>query len=426
MTPLLQEYVGELRTHMTCEAVGIRVLDDEGNIPYQCLVGFPREFYESESPLSIHKHQCICTKVIKGETHADLPFYTEGGSFYVNGTTRFLARLPEEQKRSTRNVCNEFGYESVGLFPIRAGGRLLGLIHIADHREDMIPPATVAFLEDLARQLGCAIERVRARDELRKAKDELEIGVRQRTSELAEANKQLLAEIGVRRQAEQELLAHQAQLRLLASELSLTEERERQQLATDLHDVVGQNLAIAKIKLGALKESSPSSEFKRQADEIRELIDEAIQTTRTMTFELGSPVLHELGLEAALERLVEEICPQHNIEPHFEDDGEPKPLDDDVRVLLFRTARELLLNVAKHARAGNAWVSVRRLDENIEIRVRDDGVGFDRGESHGRGFGLFSVRERLDHLGGHIDVESGTGCGTQITLAAPLRHETGR
>ena len=124
MIPLLEEFVSEVKNFTGCAAVGIRMLDEAGHIPYQAYEGFSQGFYESESPLSIKLDQCMCINVIKGEADPMLSFYTEGGSFYMNGTTRFLTTVPEEEKGQTRNVCNEFGYESVALVPIRVGGKV--------------------------------------------------------------------------------------------------------------------------------------------------------------------------------------------------------------------------------------------------------------------------------------------------------------
>ena len=164
--PLLNDIVTEIQKYSDCEAVGLRVLDEDGNIPYEAYVGFSKKFYESESPLSIKSDKCMCINVIKGDTNPELPFYTDGGSFYMNSTTRFLATVSEQDKGSTRNVCNEFGYESVALIPIFLENRIHGLIHLADTRENMVPFDMVRTLERIAKQLGTAIQRVLAEEAL--------------------------------------------------------------------------------------------------------------------------------------------------------------------------------------------------------------------------------------------------------------------
>jgi signal transduction histidine kinase len=149
----------------------------------------------------------------------------------------------------------------------------------------------------------------------------------------------LNAEIAERIHAEEKLLAYQKQLQSLASQLSLVEERERHRIATDLHDHIGQTLALSKIKLGALRESV-SSDLAVSVDEIRKLIEQTIQYTRSLTSELSPPILYELGFETAVDWLGEQILSRQDIHFHFNDDGQPKPMEDEARVLLFQAVRE--------------------------------------------------------------------------------------
>ena len=167
IVPLFEELVSAIKESTGADAVGIRVLDNQGNIPYQAYQGFSQSFYERESPLSIHSDQCMCINVIKGDCDPALPFYSAGGSFYMNGTSRFLATVAAADKGATRNSCNQVGYESVALIPFRRGRDILGLIHVADHREDMVPLHTVEILEKAGMQLGTAFLRLRAEAALR-------------------------------------------------------------------------------------------------------------------------------------------------------------------------------------------------------------------------------------------------------------------
>ena len=171
LQPLLERFVGLIRTYTGCDSVGLRLLDAEGNIPYLAYSGFTRDFYERESPLSIANDQCMCINVIRGTTDPALPFYTRAGSFYMNGTTRFLATVSDEEKGKTRNVCNQFGYESVALIPIGMHDRILGLIHIADHRDDMVPLGLVRVLENVATSVGEAVRRVQVEEALQESEE---------------------------------------------------------------------------------------------------------------------------------------------------------------------------------------------------------------------------------------------------------------
>ena len=241
------------------------------------------------------------------------------------------------------------------------------------------------------------------------------------------------SDITYRKEAERKLLDHREQLRSMASELSLAEERERRRIAVSLHDGISQSLAVAKLKLGELQRAAAQPGDSRKVGTVLQFIEQAIKDTRLLTVELCPPVLYELGFEASLEWLTEQFQERHGIVCEFEDDKQPKPMDHDICVVLFQSVRELLMNVAKHAHARGAKVSVRRTHAAVLAAVEDDGTGFDVSKIGGcRGqtgcFGLFSIRERLGHLGGSVQIVSAPGQGTRIQLVAPLKGgvETGK
>ena len=225
--------------------------------------------------------------------------------------------------------------------------------------------------------------------------------------------------------AERDLLTYQQHLRTLASELAFAEEHERRQIAANLHDHIGQALTIAAMKVGLLSKQAGPGDAGKDLREVADLIERALQASRSLTFELSPPILYDLGLAAALEWLGEHVSEQHGLEVGVTDDGRPKPLDSDVCTTLFKAARELLFNVVKHASASRAEVGVRRCGESVEVVIRDDGVGFRLAEElqhhRGEGYGLFNIRERLQHLGGEMSIESWPGRGTSITLRASLQ-----
>ena len=138
-----------------------------------------------------------------------------------------------------------------------------------------------------------------------------------------------------------------------------------------------------------------------------------------------------MGFEAAVEWLVRHTKQQHGLLVKFKDDGNAKPLDDNVRVFLFQAVRELLVNVVKHAQARHLTVSTQRVNGEIQVDVEDDGIGFDVSQIafsnyKASGFGLFSIRERLGHIGGGLKIESGSGSGTKATLTAPLDQKSAK
>jgi PAS domain S-box-containing protein len=236
-------------------------------------------------------------------------------------------------------------------------------------------------------------------------------------------------DITEQRKAEQKSLQYQSQLRSVASQLTVAEERERYRIATELHDQIGQSLTISKIRVDTLHHSMKTGEHAKVLEEVCNCLSKAIGQVRSLTFDLSSPILHQLGFEAAVGSwLAEEIEAKHHISTIFEDDEQAKPLDDDVRTILFRNVRELLINVVKHAKAHQVRVSVRKIGSQIQVDVQDDGVGFDPTEALAEAarkdkFGLFSVKERLEQIGGRLQIESEPGHGCIVTMTAPLKKE---
>ena len=234
-------------------------------------------------------------------------------------------------------------------------------------------------------------------------------------------------DITERNEAEERFLEYQAQLKSLASQLILAEEREKRRIATELHDQVSQSLVISKLKLETLRESESSAELGKALEEVCNSLGRTIAKTRSLTSEVHPPLLVLLGFEEAVaEWLTEKIQKKQGIAAEFEDDEQLKPLDDDIRILLFRDVRELLTNVVRHAHAKKVKVSICKVGSQISVSVEDDGVGFDPAEvtSMGletNGFGLFSIQERLEELGGHLEIESETGHGAKVTMTAPLK-----
>ncbi len=227
-------------------------------------------------------------------------------------------------------------------------------------------------------------------------------------------------DITERKRAEEKFTVYQEQLRSLTSELSLAEESERRRIATLIHDHIGQTLAITKIRLGALKDSCDSGHTE-SIDEIRSLIEKTIKYTKSLTFELSPPILYELGFEATIEWLSEQMQKQHYILFSCENDQESKPLTKEMSILLFQVIRELYMNIVKHSQAHQVITYIRREGAQLFITVEDDGIGFDFSSIDRRlTFGFFSIRERLRYLGGTLEVDSTPGKGTKIKVMSPL------
>jgi signal transduction histidine kinase len=218
-------------------------------------------------------------------------------------------------------------------------------------------------------------------------------------------------------------------LQTLAFELTVAESRERQRIAHVLHDEVGQLLAMAQFRLSELRQDTPGGDTAGRAgaiEEIRTLLGQASRATRAATFELHSPVLQQLGLEAAVQGLAQRMRRMSSaMQVHLDADIAGLPLDEAVLPVLFRTVRELALNAQKHARAANLWITLDRDTQGLRIGVRDDGAGFDASDTAPRfspegGFGLFSAEAQVQAIGGRLVLESTPGHGTIATLTLAL------
>jgi len=230
-----------------------------------------------------------------------------------------------------------------------------------------------------------------------------------------------IRDITERKLAEKKLLDYQEQLRQLASQLSATEERERRRMATYLHDYIGHTLALCKLKLAEI----PDAAVNEKLGEVEGLINETINNSRSFTFELSPPVLSSFQLEDAIEWLVEHFQETHNLLISYEKGSLSVHLPDDLRSFLYYTVRELLVNVVKHAKAKSAEVALRQVENKIEIRVRDEGCGFDPASVDPKmrrvaGFGLFNLQERVTHYGGTVNIQSHAGVGTTISIVVPF------
>ncbi|RPI23458.1 MAG: PAS domain S-box protein [Acidobacteria bacterium] len=244
----------------------------------------------------------------------------------------------------------------------------------------------------------------RSPEELRQANAQLEQKVAERTAQLAQ---------------------RALQLRALAGELTLSEQRERRRMAKILHDHLQQLLVGAKFRVTIL--GRVGDEVLRQAtNEIEHLLDESIATSRSLTAELSPPILHDGGLKAGMEWLARWMADKHGLFVELSVEDRIPVLQEDVKVLLFESVRELLFNVVKHSQCKSATVNIRRVKGGkIQAVVADQGVGFDQAKlkmtgMSGTGFGLFTIQERVELIGGHMQIDSTPGTGSRFVLTTPL------
>jgi len=210
----------------------------------------------------------------------------------------------------------------------------------------------------------------------------------------------------------------------LTEELLLAEEQQRQQVAVALHDSIGQMLAFSKRELASLLKE-PNLTTNRSLKKVLDSISKALKQSRELTADLSSPTLHTFGLEAGLEELVEQFSKDNGLKCSFNTTEESKALEKKVELLLYRCAKELLCNIAKHSRAKNVAIGIKSIDNFLELTVTDDGKGFDtsrldKDKTRKKSFGLFSIQQRLTNVGGSFNIESEKKKGTKVILRAPL------
>jgi|WetSurMetagenome_2_1015567.scaffolds.fasta_scaffold03529_6 PAS domain S-box-containing protein len=328
-----------------------------------------------------------------------------------------------------------------------AGGRRLTLWNPAAERifgwkaEEVLgapPPFITDETDDdfaeIIRRVGVG-EIIRGMDVRRLRKDGSLVDVRLSVAPLHDAGGNIIGSLGVhedvteQREARRRVAKYQRRLRSLASDLVLSEERERRRITVILHDQIGQTLAMAKMRLQVLEASGTLDGAGPAVREVREMLERAIRDTRSLTMDLSPPVLYELGFAAAVEWLLEGLREKHGLQTIFENNSPPKVLAEDVRVALFLAVRELLMNVVKHADAKHVKVSIRRTGRELHVRIADDGKGFDAAAvtapgSRDAGFGLFNIREHIEHLDGRFAIRSRPGRGTLATLVVPLAAES--
>jgi PAS domain S-box-containing protein len=225
---------------------------------------------------------------------------------------------------------------------------------------------------------------------------------------------------------ERALEEHKRQLRNLAAQFVLADQRERRRVATGLHDQVGQSLAVTKLKLSLALEADLPNDTRRALIESLALIEQSIHACRTLTFQLSSMVLHELGLEAALRQLVDQLGRENpDTQFVFESSTHQKSVGEDHELMLYDITRELLFNAVKYAEAGTITLRVEQVHDRLRIIIEDNGTGFELstlndGLSSEGGFGYFSIRERLSYLEGELEVDSASGQGTRVVAAVPV------
>jgi PAS domain S-box-containing protein len=393
-SPLLELFNEELKKLTGCSSVGIRLLEEDGAIPYAAQDGFREDFLKLENGLTVGDPGCLCADIISGKTLSDLPCYTKAGSFYLNGASRFLSKVCKAGGDGAVNGCNLIGCESVALTPIRLEDSVIGLIHIADPREDAITKDMVNILESVAMGMGVAIQRARTREELRKAHDELEQRVRERTLELASANEAL-----VRSSEKLKLFAYSVVHDLKSPSIGIYGlARLLQRQYAHLLDEKGANYCEQ-----ILKASEYSSALIEKINHYVATKEAPLVIERLQLREVCETVQDEFA-ERLNERGIKWAAPETSVE--FAAD----------RLSIIRVLTNLVENALKY---GGSMLSEIRIgyqatEKHHILSVSDDGVGIHR-EDCEKIFGLFQRNSTSKGI-------PGTGLGLSIVRETAERH----
>ncbi|MGE5894836.1 MAG: response regulator [bacterium] len=266
------------------------------------------------------------------------------------------------------------------------------------------------------------LQRRRAEEELRKAKDDLERRVQERTMELIRSNQELEAEIARRIKIGDELISYQERLHNLYAHLQTLREEERAKVAMEIHDELGQSLTALKMDAAWISEKYKDHEriFEKGRSMV-EVIDETIRTVKRICTELRPSILDHFGLTAAIEWHAGEFEKKTGIKCEVTVEPENIAVDRDQTTALFRIFQEALTNVLRHAKATRVSTGLRQRSGRIVLEIRDNGIGITEDEmSKPNSFGLLGMRERLHPLCGTLTIIGERNTGTMLTVSIPV------
>jgi len=292
-------------------------------------------------------------------------------------------------------LLRSMGVRAYACHPVFVDGQAVGTLSFGARSRGAFTEDELGLMRVVTDYVAIAMQRSRNAEALRDLNDTLEQRVAQRT----------------------------VQLRALAAELSRAEERERKRLARVLHDHLQQLLVAARLNVNGMVRRMNDPSMHKAGQQVDQVLEEAIRTSRSLTAELSPPVLYDAGLTAALHWLARWFEEKYGLRVDVEAEELHNTTPEAARAMLFQAARELLFNVVKHAGVNRASIGLRRLPVGeLELVISDYGMGFDPAQVEPTtegGFGLFHLTERLEMLGGHIEVQSVPGQGTRIRLQVP-------
>jgi PAS domain S-box-containing protein len=235
----------------------------------------------------------------------------------------------------------------------------------------------------------------------------------------------VLSDITSLKMIENKLMEYQSKLKGLTIALSMSEENQRRRLASEFHDRIGQELFVTQLRLEAFRKTLVEPAHVRDLSGIVDRVVQLIRDSRSLISDISPPVLYDFGFQEADEGLARTTESKYNLRITTDFSGVEKEMSDIMKVILYRNIKEILHNTIKHANAKNLHISSHQTESHVHIFVKDDGVGIDMAAMTNdafsdKGFGLFDIREKIDHLGGFLDVDSAPGSGFSLSMKVPL------
>jgi PAS domain S-box-containing protein len=306
-----------------------------------------------------------------------------GEANFIEGTSgRMVEALPEPLRPLSDRLAALLGLEQSIVAPLTVGGETHGLLVVSGTG---LTEADVPAVTTFANQAAIALE-----------------------------NARLFEQVQAGRQ----------RLRRLTEQIVSAQEEERHRLSRELHDEAGQALTALRISLDLVREDLPmeARPLRQRLGQAIALTDTTMEELRSLAHDLRPPALDTVGLNDTLEGLCLEFAQHTKLSVDYTG-AELPVLPEAVNISLYRFLQEALTNVARHAQARHVWVALDRDGEAVSLSVGDDGQGFDEQAGMAAGIGLVGMRERLELLGGQLEIESQPGQGTRLTARIPLEQE---
>jgi PAS domain S-box-containing protein len=334
----------------------------------------------------------------------------------VGGKLSMLITVPQRPGRSDA-IASMVGTGEAKIIGVRgevAGRRKDGTTFPVEPAVSKIRLGRMARYIYVVRDLT---ERRRAEEALRRARDELETRVQERTAQLAEANRSLQEEIATRKRAQESLVQ-------LSRRLLQTQEAERRHLARELHDEIGQTLTAIKMNLQAARRTADAEASPRLEESIG-IVERTIAQVRNLSLDLRPSMLDDLGLVAALRWYVDRQAQRAGFTAHLDADANAPRLPQEVETACFRIVQEALTNIVRHAQAKQVDVKLWQGADGLHLVVHDDGTGFDlaavrQRAARGASLGLLGMQERLELVGGSLEIQTAPAQGTEIRVRVPV------